>query len=275
MRIGNKNFDLSNQVLIMGILNVTPDSFSDGGKFNNLDASLRQVEKMILDGADIIDLGGESTRPGHTQISDAEEIERVVPMIEAIRQRFDIPISIDTYKGSVGAAALAAGADMVNDIWGFKYDPSLAEFTAKYQVPCVLMHNRTNQNYHNLMTDINGDLQESINIAVSAGISKDAIILDPGIGFAKDYAQNMETMHHLEDLQTLGYPILLGTSRKGFIGLTLDLPVTERVEGTVATTVIGIMKGASIIRVHDVLENKRAAQMTASILKGAPWTNSI
>lgn len=275
MRIGNKNFDLSNQVLIMGILNVTPDSFSDGGKFNNLDASLRQVEKMILDGADIIDLGGESTRPGHTQISDAEEIERVVPMIEAIRQRFDIPISIDTYKGSVGAAALAAGADMVNDIWGFKYDPSLAEFTAKYQVPCVLMHNRTNQNYHNLMTDINGDLQESINIAVSAGISKDAIILDPGIGFAKDYAQNMETMHHLEDLQSLGYPILLGTSRKGFIGLTLDLPVTERVEGTVATTVIGIMKGASIIRVHDVLENKRAAQMTASILKGAPWTNSI
>ncbi|UYO61974.1 dihydropteroate synthase [Acetobacterium wieringae] len=275
MRIGNKNFDLSNQVLIMGILNVTPDSFSDGGKFNNLDASLRQVEKMILDGADIIDLGGESTRPGHTQISDAEEIERVVPMIEAIRQRFDIPISIDTYKGSVGAAALAAGADMVNDIWGFKYDPTLAEFTAKYQVPCVLMHNRTNQNYHNLMTDINSDLQESINIALSAGISKDSIILDPGIGFAKDYAQNMETMHHLEDLQTLGYPVLLGTSRKGFIGLTLDLPVTERVEGTVATTVIGIMKGASIIRVHDVLENKRAAQMTASILKGAPWTNSI
>lgn len=275
MRIGNKNFDLSNQVLIMGILNVTPDSFSDGGKFNNLDASLRQVEKMILDGADIIDLGGESTRPGHTQISDAEEIERVVPMIEAIRQRFDIPISIDTYKGSVGAAALAAGADMVNDIWGFKYDPSLAEFTAKYQVPCVLMHNRNNQTYQHLMGDIIRDLQESINIALKAGISRDAIILDPGIGFAKDYAQNMETMHHLEDLQTLGYPVLLGTSRKGFIGLTLDLPVTERVEGTVATTVIGIMKGASIIRVHDVLENKRAAQMTASILKGAPWTNSI
>lgn len=275
MRIGNKNFDLSNQVLIMGILNVTPDSFSDGGKFNNLDASLRQVEKMILDGSEIIDLGGESTRPGHTQISDAEEIERVVPMIEAIRQRFDIPISIDTYKGSVGAAALAAGADMVNDIWGFKYDPSLAEFTAKYQVPCVLMHNRNNQTYQHLMGDIIRDLQESINIALKAGISRDAIILDPGIGFAKDYAQNMETMHHLEDLQTLGYPVLLGTSRKGFIGLTLDLPVTERVEGTVATTVIGIMKGASIIRVHDVLENKRAAQMTASILKGAPWTNSI
>ncbi|PKM48875.1 MAG: dihydropteroate synthase [Firmicutes bacterium HGW-Firmicutes-6] len=275
MQIGNKNFDLTNQVLIMGILNVTPDSFSDGGQFNNLDASLKQVEKMIADGADLIDLGGESTRPGHTQISDAEEIERIVPMIAAIRQRFDIPISIDTYKGAVGAAALQAGADMVNDIWGFKYDPTLAEVTAKYQVPCVLMHNRNNQNYQNLMSDINSDLQESIDIALTAGISKDAIIIDPGIGFAKDYAQNMETMHHLETLQDLGYPILLGTSRKGFIGLTLDLPVTERVEGTVATTVIGIMKGASIIRVHDVRENKRAAQMTISILKGAPWTNSI
>jgi dihydropteroate synthase len=275
MQIGNKNFDLTNQVLIMGILNVTPDSFSDGGQFNNLDASLKQVEKMIADGADLIDLGGESTRPGHTQISDAEEIERIVPMIAAIRQRFDIPISIDTYKGAVGAAALQAGADMVNDIWGFKYDPTLAEVTAKYQVPCVLMHNRNNQNYQNLMSDINSDLQESIDIALTAGISKDAIIIDPGIGFAKDYAQNMETMHHLETLQDLGYPILLGTSRKGFIGLTLDLPVTERVEGTVATTVIGIMKGASIIRVHDVRENKRAAQMTLGILKGAPWTNSI
>ncbi len=275
MKIGNKYFDLNNQILIMGILNVTPDSFSDGGKFNNLDASLKQVEKMIADGADLIDLGGESTRPGHTQISDAEEIERIVPMITAIQKRFDIPISIDTYKGAVGAAALQAGADMVNDIWGFKYDPTLADVTAKYQVPCVLMHNRNNQNYDHLITDIISDLQESIDIAVTAGISKDAIILDPGIGFAKDYAQNMETMHHLEALQSLGYPLLLGTSRKGFIGLTLDLPVTERVEGTVATTVIGIMKGAAIIRVHDVRENKRAAQMTVSIMKGAPWTNSI
>lgn len=275
MQIGNKNFDLTNQILIMGILNVTPDSFSDGGKFNNLDASLKQVEKMIVDGADLIDLGGESTRPGHTQISDEEEIDRIVPMITAIQKRFDIPISIDTYKGPVGAAALQAGADMVNDIWGFKYDPTLADVTARYQVPCVLMHNRSNQNYRHLITDIISDLQESIDIALQAGISRDAIILDPGIGFAKDYSQNMETMHHLEALQSLGYPLLLGTSRKGFIGLTLDLPVTERVEGTVATTVIGIMKGASIIRVHDVRENKRAAQMTVGILKGAPWTNSI
>jgi dihydropteroate synthase len=275
MQIGKKNFDLNKEILIMGILNVTPDSFSDGGKYNTVDASLKQVEKMISDGADIIDLGGESTRPGHTQISDEEEIERVVPMISAIRQRFDIPISIDTYKSAVGEAALKAGADLINDIWGFKYDPKLAEVTAKFQVPCVLMHNRDNRNYTNLMADLNCDLQESIDIALKAGVSKDKIILDPGIGFGKDYQHNMEVMHHLESLQSLGYPILLGTSRKGFIGLTLDLPVTERVEGTVATTVMGIMKGASIIRVHDVLENKRAAKMTAAILKGAPWTSSI
>ncbi|MDD3307578.1 MAG: dihydropteroate synthase [Acetobacterium sp.] len=275
MQIGNKNFDLNNQILIMGILNVTPDSFSDGGQFNNLDASLKQVEKMIADGADLVDLGGESTRPGHTQISDAEEIDRVVPMITAIRDRFDIPISIDTYKGAVGEAALKAGAHLVNDIWGFKYDPTLAAVTAKYKVPCILMHNRDNQHYENLIAEIKTDLQASIDIALKAGIARDAIILDPGIGFGKDYAQNMETMYHLESLQSLGYPLLLGTSRKGFIGLTLDLPVTERVEGTVATTVIGIMKGVSIIRVHDVRENKRASQMTAGILKGAPWTNSI
>lgn len=275
MQIGKKTFDLNKEVLIMGILNVTPDSFSDGGKFNTLSTSLKQVEKMITDGADIIDLGGESTRPGYTQVSDAEEIDRVVPMIEAIRERFDVPISIDTYKSQVGEAALIAGADLVNDIWGFKKDPYLAVITAKYNVPCVLMHNRDNQHYHHLMNDMNQDLEESIQIALNAGVSRDAIILDPGIGFAKDYSQNMEVMNHLESLQSLGYPILLGTSRKGFIGLTLDLPVTERVEGTVATTVIGIMKGASIIRVHDVLENKRAAKMTAGILKGAPWISSI
>lgn len=275
MKIGNRNFDLVNEVYIMGILNVTPDSFSDGGTHDSLDTSLRHVEKMIDDGVDIVDLGGESTRPGYTMISDQEEIDRVIPAIEAIRQRFDIPLSIDTYKGKVGEAALKAGVDLINDIWGFKHDPYLAEVTAKHQVPCVLMHNRDNRDYTNLMADINRDLEQSIAIALKAGVSKGAIILDPGIGFAKDYHQNMETMNKLEALQALGYPILLGTSRKGFIGQTLDLPVTERVEGTLATTVIGIMKGASIIRVHDVLENKRAARMTAGIMKGKIWTSSI
>jgi len=275
MLIGNRNFDLENDIAIMGILNVTPDSFSDGGKFNSLDKSLQHVEKMINDGADIIDLGGESTRPGHKAVEETEEIDRVVPMIEAIRCRFDIPISIDTYKSLVGELAIKAGANLINDVWGFKRDPHLAEITAKYEVPCVLMHNRDNQEYDNLLFDMNYDLEESITIALKAGVSKDKIILDPGIGFAKNYEQNMAVMQHLEILLDLGYPLLLGTSRKGFIGLTLDLPVTERIEGTVATTVIGIMKGASIIRVHDVLENKRAAMMTAAILKGKEWINCI
>lgn len=268
MQIGNKDFDLKNDVAIMGILNVTPDSFSDGGKFNSLDTSLKHVEKMINDGVDIVDLGGESTRPGHNAVGESEEIDRVVPMIEAIRSRFDIPISIDTYKSKVGELAIKAGADLVNDVWGFKRDPKLAEVTAKYKVPCVLMHNRDNQDYQDFIADMGHDLKESINIALNAGISKDMIILDPGVGFAKDYQQNVMVMHHLESFLDLGYPLLLGTSRKSLIGLALNLPVTERVEGTLATTVIGIMKGASIIRVHDVLENKRAAIMTLAVMKG-------
>lgn len=275
MQIGNKNFDLKKEIYIMGILNVTPDSFSDGGNFNSLDTSLLHVEKMINDGADIIDLGGESTRPGHSPVGEVEEIDRVIPMIEAIRNRFDIPISIDTYKSRVGELAINAGANLINDVWSFKRDPNLAQITAKYQVPCVLMHNRNNQNYDNLIVDMSHDLEESLAIALNAGVSKDKIILDPGIGFAKDYQQNMAVMQHLEELLTLGYPLLLGTSRKGFIGITLDLPVTERIEGTIATTVIGIIKGASIIRVHDVLENKRAAKMTAAILKGKEWISCI
>ncbi|MBK5244626.1 MAG: dihydropteroate synthase, partial [Eubacteriaceae bacterium] len=182
MHIGNKNFDLENDIVIMGILNVTPDSFSDGGKFSSLDTSLKHVEKMISDGADIIDLGGESTRPGHKSVDEAEEIDRVIPMIEAIRSRFDIPISIDTYKSKVGELAILAGANLVNDVWGFKRDPKLAEVTAKHNVPCVLMHNRENQDYGNLLIDMNQDLKESIDIALNAGVAKGNIILDPGIG---------------------------------------------------------------------------------------------
>lgn len=275
MHIGNKYYDLENDIIIMGILNVTPDSFSDGGKFNSLDTSLKHVEKMISDGADIIDLGGESTRPGHKSVDEVEEIDRVIPMIEAIRSRFDIPISIDTYKSKVGELAILAGANLINDVWGFKRDPKLALVTAEHNVPCVLMHNRDNQIYDNLLIEMRHDLKESIDIALNAGVSKSNIILDPGIGFAKNYEQNMAVMQHLETLQDLGFPLLLGTSRKGFIGLTLDLPVTDRIEGTVATTVIGIMKGASIIRVHDVLENKRAAIMAAAILKGKEWINCL
>ena len=268
MKIGNKEFKIGERTYIMGILNFTPDSFSDGGEFNNIDLAIEHVKKMIDDGADIIDVGGESTRPGYTLISDEEEISRVVPIIKAIKENFDIPISIDTYKAKVAEKALEAGADLINDIWGFKKEKDMAKVAAKYNVPCCLMHNRDNEDYKNLMEDILDDLRESIKIAKEAGVKDENIILDPGIGFAKTYEQNLETMNNLERFKELGYPILLGTSRKRMIGLTLDLPVEERVEGTVATTVIGIMKDAcDFVRVHDVLENSRAAKMTDAIVR--------
>ena len=268
MKIGNKEFKIGERTYIMGILNFTPDSFSDGGIFNNIDVAIEHVKKMIDDGADIIDVGGESTRPGYTLISDEEEISRVVPIIKAIKENFDIPISIDTYKAKVAEKALEAGADLINDIWGFKKEKDMAKVAAKYNVPCCLMHNRDNEDYKNLMEDILDDLRESIKIAKEAGVRDENIILDPGIGFAKTYEQNLETMNNLERFKELGYPILLGTSRKRMIGLTLDLPVEERVEGTVATTVVGIMKDAcDFVRVHDVLENSRAAKMTDAIVR--------
>ncbi len=266
MKIGNKEFDLKNHVYVMGILNVTPDSFSDGGRWNSLDAALIHTEEMITDGADIIDLGGESTRPGHIQITEQEEIDRVIPYIEALKTRFDVPVSIDTYKGTVAEAALAAGADLLNDIWGLKYDNKIAEVAGKYNRPCCLMHNRNTTEYNDLMEDVLNDLRESAGIALAHGVSEDNIILDPGIGFGKTYVQNLEVMNRLERLQELGYPVLLGTSRKSMIGLTLDLPADQRVEGTVATSVIGVMKGCAFVRVHDVKENVRAIRMTEAIL---------
>ncbi|EKQ52189.1 MULTISPECIES: dihydropteroate synthase [unclassified Clostridium] len=268
MKIGNAEFRIGEKTYIMGILNFTPDSFSDGGKFNNIDIAMQHVRKMINDGADIIDVGGESTRPGYTIVSDEEEISRVVPIIKAIKENFNIPVSIDTYKARVAEKAIEAGADLINDIWGFKKEKDIAKVAAKYCVPCCLMHNRDNTAYKNLIEEILEDLKESIKIAKDAGVKDENIILDPGIGFGKTYEQNLETMNNLEKLKELGYPILLGTSRKSMIGLTLDLPVEERVEGTVATTVIGIMKDAcDFVRVHDVLENSRAAKMTDAIVR--------
>jgi len=268
MIIGNKEFKIGERTYIMGILNFTPDSFSDGGKFDNIDAAVEHVKKMIDDGADIIDIGGESTRPNHTPVEEAEEISRVIPIIKAIREKFNIPISIDTYKAKVAEKALEAGANLINDVWGFKKEKDIAKIAAKYNVPCCLMHNRDNEDYKNLIEDILDDLRESIKIAKEAGVRDENIILDPGIGFAKTYEQNLETMNKLQRFKELGYPILLGTSRKRMIGLTLDLPVEERVEGTVATTVIGIMKDAcDFVRVHDVLENSRAAKMTDAIVR--------
>ena len=266
MKIGNREFDLKNETYIMGILNVTPDSFSDGGKFNNLDAALRHAEVMVEEGADVVDIGGESTRPGHIVISEEEEIARVTPIIEAVKSRFDVPVSIDTYKGNVAEAALQAGADLVNDIWGFKFDRKTAEMTAKYQVACCLMHNRNEAVYDDFLEDMVKDMEECVAIARAAGVPDDKIMLDPGVGCGKTYEMNLEAINHVDILHRLGFPILLGTSRKSVIGNTLNLPADQRVEGTLATTVIGVMKGCSFVRVHDVKENKRIIQMTKAIL---------
>ena len=267
MKIGTKEFDFKNHCYVMGILNVTPDSFSDGGKWNNMDAALKHTEQIIAEGCDILDIGGESTRPGYTLLSDEEEISRVVPVIEAVKSRFDVPISLDTYKSNVAKAGLKAGADLINDIWGCKYDPEMASVIAEAGVPCCLMHNRKEAVYNDYLNDVLDDLRECVRIAKAAGVADDRIILDPGIGIGKTYENNLELMNHVEILQQLGYPVLLGTSRKSMIGLTLDLPAAERVEGTIVTTVMGVMKGCCIVRVHDVKENKRAVAMTEKLLQ--------
>ncbi|MCR5509746.1 MAG: dihydropteroate synthase [Lachnospiraceae bacterium] len=265
MRIGNKDFDTEKHTYVMGILNVTPDSFWDGGRFLGMDRSLKHVAAMIEDGADIIDVGGESTRPGSKAVDAADEIARVMPVIEAIKDRFDIPISLDTYKNSVAWAGIGAGADMINDVWGLKGDDRMAEVVAGSHVPICIMHNRKSANYRDFMTDVISDLRESLDIAEKAGIAPENIILDPGVGFAKDMVQNLEIMARLEDIEALGYPVLLGVSRKSVIGDTLGLPLEERLEGSLATTAWGFMHGAAFVRVHDVKEHMRLIRMLEAI----------
>lgn len=269
MKIGGKLFDTAHRTYVMGILNVTPDSFSDGGKWRGMDAALRHAQDMIDAGADLLDIGGESTRLGYTLLPDAEEIDRVAPVIEAVKREFDIPVSVDTYKSAVARAALAAGADLVNDIWGLQYDPDMAQVVAQAGVPCCLMHNRQQPVYRDFLRDVQDDLRACVRRAKEAGIADDAILLDPGIGigFGKTLEHNLLLMNHLELLHELGYPLLLGTSRKSMIGNTLHLPVDQREEGTLATTVIGMMKGCAFVRVHDVQANRRAVDMTAAILR--------
>lgn len=300
MRIGSREFDVENRTYVMGILNVTPDSFSDGGKWNSMDRALVHVEEMLEEGMDILDIGGESTRPGADYSMPAqEELERVMPYIEAVKARFDVPVSLDTYKSQVAEAGIAAGVDLINDIWGLKWDERMAQVIAGHGAACCLMHNRrstepgngfstTQQSsgnaamgrgdssatavdnrygYRDFLRDVAADLTESVQLAQKAGIREDRIILDPGVGFAKSYEQNLKILHHLEELRTLGYPILLGTSRKSVVGLTLDLPAAERLEGTLATTVIGVLKGCAFVRVHDVKENVRAIRMTRAVLE--------
>lgn len=266
MQIGNRDFKVSGKTYVMGILNVTPDSFSDGGKWNRMDAALAHVEEMLKDGMDVLDIGGESTRPGYTLLSDEEETERVVPVIEAVKARFDVPVSLDTYKSRVAQAGIEAGADLINDIWGLKYDGQMAKVIAESALPCCLMHNRKDTDYRSFMQDVAADLADCLHLAECAGIPQDKIILDPGVGFAKSYEQNLQVINNMEQLHVLGCPILLGTSRKSVIGLTLDLPASERLEGTLVTTVMAVMKGCMFVRVHDVKENVRAIRMAEAIL---------
>lgn len=267
MRIGTKDFDFMNHCYIMGILNMTPDSFSDGGYYNNLDKAMAHAAQMIEEGASIIDVGGESTRPGYTQITDLEEIGRIVPVIKALKQQFDIPVSVDTYKSQVALAAIEAGADLINDIWGLQYDENMGRIIAESGLPCCLMHNRRAEKAGDIAQIMVEDLKKVLTDGETAGISKERIILDPGVGFAKSYEQNLDAIWKLDALKVLECPILLGTSRKSVVGLTLDLPKDQRVEGTIATTVTGVMRGASIIRVHDVKENYRAMKMTEAMMK--------
>jgi dihydropteroate synthase len=270
IKIGSRVFPLDKGTYVMGILNITPDSFSDGGRHNRLDEAVSHALRMIEEGADIIDVGGESTRPNYTMISEDEELSRVIPVIEAIRRVTDIPVSIDTYKSRVADAACQAGADLINDIWGLRYDPDMVRVAVKNRVPVCLMHNRKTVDYKDFYKDFINDMKECIRIALDAGISKDDIILDPGIGFGKTYEMNLYLLSHLKKLHELGFPVLLGASRKSVIGLTLNEPVENRLEGTLATTVVAVMNGVQFIRVHDVKENIRAIRMTEAIRYQSP-----
>ena len=275
MIIGSKNFDLNNgHSYIMGILNVTPDSFSDGGKYSNIDAALKQAQQMVEDGADIIDIGGESTRPGYTQISVEEELGRILPVIEKLKVNFDTPISVDTYKWNVADVVLNAGADMINDIWGLDYpeDPEheMAKVCAKYDVPVCVMHNNSEkldcvnaEEFNNIFIP---QLQNRINIAREAGIRDVNIILDPGVGFAKGLNENKWSIPAIKNLKDLGYPVLLGISNKSIIGNISNLPVGERTEGTIALNVLGRTYGSDFFRVHDVRSNKRALEIADAIM---------
>ena len=265
MLIGNKEFDTKNHTYIMGILNVTKDSFSDGGKFLEKDAALKHVEEMINEGMHILDIGGESTRPGYEPVSADEEIARVIPVVEAVKARFDIPISVDTQKAVVAEASVKAGADLINDIWGLKKDPDMAGVIARGEVACCLMHNRLEDKYDNLMDDLCSDLAMCIKLALDAGISENKIIMDPGIGFAKTTQENLEVLNNMEMLNSLGLPWLLGVSRKSVIGNTLNLPSDDRLEGTLALTALAVEKRAAFVRVHDIKANKRVIDMLEAV----------
>src|SRR5690625_3878429 len=269
LRTKSKTFNLSKRTHIMGILNVTPDSFSDGGLYSSINQAVEQAKRMESEGADIIDIGGESTRPDHQPLGAEEEIKRVVPVIEALKKEITAPISIDTYKAKTAEKAIIAGADIINDIWGAKKDPDMAKVAAKYDVPIIVMHNRTNKTYHSMVDDMVQDLQESINICKRAGVEDEKIVIDPGIGFGKELEDNYTVMNYLDEfVKRLPYPLLLGASRKSFIEKIIDVPASERDNATGATTCLGIVKGAHIIRVHDIKRHVELAKMMDGMIKG-------
>ncbi len=269
MQIGNKVFDIRNHTYIMGILNVTPDSFSDGGLYTDVESALQRAAHMIEEGADLLDIGGESTRPNYQKISEQEEIERISTVIERVKSSFDIPISVDTYKPKVANAAIIAGADMINDIWGLKYDPKMPMIIKEGNVACCLMHNRPSIHPGDFLMDMKKELLESVEIARNAGIEDQKIILDPGIGFAKTTEQNLKILANLQLFQELGFPLLLGASKKSVIGSVKEppLPISLRGEGTYVTTVFAAISGYAFVRVHDIAQNKRAIEMTEAILR--------
>lgn len=263
-----KSLTVGERTLVMGVLNYTPDSFSDGGKWNNADVALKHMEEMVADGADIIDIGAESSRPGFTPISAAEEITRLETILPRLVEACPVPISVDTYKAETADYAMRTGAHIMNDIWGLQYGPEpgqMAAVAAKYGVPVVVMHNQDGREYSDIIEDMKRFFIRSAIIADRAGMSQDQIITDPGIGFGKDFDQNVYVMKHLRDLTALPYPMLLGTSRKGFIGKILDLPVTERMEGTGTTCVAGVLAGCTIVRVHDVKPIVRMCKMADAL----------
>jgi len=287
LEIGNHIFNWGFRTYVMGILNVTPDSFSGDGIIAKGDAvqlAVEQAKDFLANDADILDVGGESTRPGSQPVNADEERERVIPVIEAITREFpDALISIDTYKAKVAEAAFKVGAHILNDVWALRADPDLATVAAAFRVPVILMHNRSNpasvevrqqlgnayigSTYEDLMEDVQRELLVSVELAVKAGIEETRIILDPGVGFGKTREHNLELINRLDEIRALGYPVLVGPSRKSFIGFTLDLPADQRVEGTAATVAVGITRGADIIRVHDVKEMARVAKMTDAIVR--------
>lgn len=284
LQVGDLTCEWGKRTYVMGILNITPDSFSgDGLAGAGLEDVLIQARDFAAHGVDLLDVGGESTRPGAEEVSEDQELSRVIPVVEALAAEVEVPISIDTYKAGVAREAVRAGAALVNDVWGLRADPEMAGFVAENKLPVVLMHNRSDPGnaqvkeqlggryvgieYQNLLEDVKNELLESVKIAHRAGIQDQKIILDPGIGFGKTVSQNLELLDRLDEIRELGYPVLLGPSRKSFIGYTLDLPLEERLEGTAATIAVGITRGADLIRVHDVKEMVRTARMTDAVVR--------